>query len=121
MGVAARSRADKSSPGAMASPIVSNVLITAGIVTILALAYALFLETFIGNMPGIVKRLTVSYYTRCLIFEGAKDLGIEASGPFDPDLFLPISGDTAQIVLWLITLGLWLAGLVVFSLREYAK
>jgi hypothetical protein len=39
MGVAARSRADKSSPGAMASPI-SNVLTTAGIVTILALGLA---------------------------------------------------------------------------------
>jgi ABC-type transport system involved in multi-copper enzyme maturation permease subunit len=89
--------------------------------TILALAYAIFLETLIGNMPGIVKRLTVSYYTRCLIFEGAVGLGVDASGPFDRDLFLPIPGETAQFVLWLITAGLWLAGLLVFTFREYSK
>jgi ABC-2 type transport system permease protein len=89
--------------------------------TILALAYAVFLETFIGNMPGIVKRLTVSYYTRCMIFDGSKELGIENSGPFDPNLFLPISGESAQVVLWLITAVLWVAGLLVFSYREYAR
>jgi hypothetical protein len=39
MGIAARSRADKRSAGTIASPIVSNVLITAGIVATLALGF----------------------------------------------------------------------------------
>ena len=89
--------------------------------TILALAYAVFLETLIGNMPGIVKRLTVSYYTRCLIFDRGEVLGLDTSGPFNPELFLPISGESAQIVLWLITAALWMAGLWVFTFREYSR
>ena len=89
--------------------------------TILALAYALFLETFIGNIPGIVKRLAVSYYTKCLLFDASTEFGIQAAGPFDPILFLPISGDAAQMALCLISGGLWLAGLLIFTFREYAR
>ena len=72
-------------------------------------------------MPGIVKRLTVSYYTRCIIFDSGKVLGLKASGPFNPELFLPISADTALTVLWFVTATLWVLGLLVFTFREYAR
>jgi len=87
--------------------------------TIAALGYTLFLETLVGNMPGIVKRLTICFYARCLIFEGASDLGIRATGPFNPLLFQPLPASTAQTVLYLASAGLLLVSLAIFSSREY--
>lgn len=89
--------------------------------TIVALAYALFLETLIGSMPGIAKRLAVSFYARCMIFEAAAELGSHPTGPNSPELFLPISAAAAQTVLILLSVGLTLAGLVVFTNKEYAR
>lgn len=89
--------------------------------TILALAYALFLETLIGNMPGIVKRLAVSFYTRCLVFNAMSDLPLDRSGLYDPALFLPVSTETAQVVLLAATGALIVAGALVFTFREYSR
>jgi ABC-2 type transport system permease protein len=87
--------------------------------TIVALGYALFLETLVGNMPGIVKRLTISFYARCLVFESAADLGIGPTGPFNPLLFQPLPAATAQWVLYTASGALLLTGLVIFTTREY--
>jgi ABC-type transport system involved in multi-copper enzyme maturation permease subunit len=87
--------------------------------TIVSLGYALFLETLVGNMPGIVKRLTISFYARCLFFEAAADLGIGPTGPFNPLLFQPLPAATAQLVIYTGSGALLLAGLVIFTTREY--
>jgi hypothetical protein len=87
--------------------------------TILALGYALFLETLMGNMPGIVKRLAVSFYARCLVFDASEPFGIGPSGPFNELLFLPLSASVAQTVLVSASAGLLLLGLVMFSVKEY--
>ena len=55
--------------------------------TIVALGYPLFLETLVGNMPGIVKRLTICFYARCLIFDSTVDLGIGPTGLSIPNSF----------------------------------
>lgn len=89
--------------------------------TIIALAYALFIEALIGNMPGIAKRLAISFYTRCLIFDAGAVFGMRPSGPGNADLFGAISGTTAQMILYLLSGGLLLAGLLIFSLREYSR
>ena len=89
--------------------------------TIIALAYALFIETLIGNMPGIAKRLAISFYTRCLIFDAGSVFGMRPSGPGNADLFVAIPGATAQMVLYLLSGGLLLAGLVIFCRREYSR
>ena len=89
--------------------------------TIIALIYALFIETLIGNMPGIAKRLAVSFYTRCLIFEAGSVFGVSPSGPGNSDLFVGIPGSTAQMILNLLGGGMLLAGLLIFSLREYSR
>ena len=39
--------------------------------SVLALLYAFFIETIMGNMPGHFKRLSISFYTRCLMFDRA--------------------------------------------------
>ena len=87
--------------------------------TIVALGYSLFLETLVGNMPGIVKRLTICFYARCMIFESSVDLGIGPTGPFNAILFQPIPAATAQTILYAASAAMILAGLLVFSTREY--
>jgi ABC-type transport system involved in multi-copper enzyme maturation permease subunit len=89
--------------------------------TIVALAYALFIETLIGNMPGIAQRLAISFYTRCLIFDAGSTFGVLPSGPGNSELFVAIPSATAQMVLYMFSGGLLLAGLVIFSWREYSR
>lgn len=87
--------------------------------TIVALGYSLFLETLVGNMPGIVKRLTICFYARCMIFDSSTELGIGPTGPFNTLLFQPIPGTTAHIILYAAGATLLLASLLIFSTREY--
>ena len=89
--------------------------------TTIALTYALFIETLIGNMPGIAKRLAVSFYTRCLIFDAGSEFGVSPSGPGNADLFVGIPGPTAQTILILLGGGLLLVGMYIFSRREYSR
>jgi len=87
--------------------------------TIVALGYSLFLETLVGNMPGVVKRLTICYYSRCMIFESSAGLGIGPTGPFNALLFQPIPAATAQTILYVASAVMLLAGVITFSTREY--
>lgn len=83
---------------------------------IVALLYAFFLETVAGNMPGLIKRLSISFYMRCMMFEHGRDYGI---GPVNPALYQPVNGTTAAWVLAGATLLLLAAGMVVFTRSEY--
>jgi ABC-type Na+ efflux pump permease subunit len=89
--------------------------------TIVALIYALFIETFVGNMPGMAKRLAVSFYTRCLIFDAGSVFGVSPSGPGNPILFGAMPGPMAQTIIILIGVGLFFAGMAVFSKSEYSR
>src|SRR5262249_3614853 len=44
--------------------------------TVVALVYCFFLETLLGDMPGLMKRVSVSFYVRCLIFDAASGYGV---------------------------------------------
>lgn len=88
--------------------------------TIIALAYALFFEVFIGNMPGTVKRLAINFYTQCLIFDAARDFGVSPWGPHNPALFLPVSAATAFGVLVGLAVVLFGLGTWLFARREYS-
>jgi ABC-2 type transport system permease protein len=83
---------------------------------VVALLYAFFLETIAGNLPGHFKRLSISFYTRCLMFDSASEYGI---GPNNPDIYLPVSGPAALTALVTATAALLIAGMVVFSRSEY--
>ncbi len=85
---------------------------------VLALLYAFFFETVLGNMPGNLKRCSISYYTRCLMFERAHAWDLH---PERPQQFLPVSGTTAFWVLVGATAALLVAGIVVFCRREYLE
>jgi ABC-2 type transport system permease protein len=87
--------------------------------TIVALGYALFLEVFLGNMPGIIKRIAITFYTQCLLFDAAAPLGIGPSGPHSTAIFQPVAAPAAQTILVALSVGLLLCGAAVFSRREY--
>ena len=88
--------------------------------TIVGFAYALFLENFVGSMPGIVKRVAVSFYTECMIFDSAAIFGLGPAGHHDEAMYLPISAAAAMPALWLIAAATLLAGIVFFSRHEYS-
>jgi ABC-type transport system involved in multi-copper enzyme maturation permease subunit len=83
---------------------------------VVALVYVFFLEIILNLMPGYVKRVSISFYARCMMFESARDYGI---GPENPYAFLPVSGPTALAVLAAVTVALLGVGVVVFSRKQY--
>lgn len=85
---------------------------------VLAVVYAFFVETLLGNMPGTIKRIAISFHVRCLIFDQGSDFGLE----IPPRLqFAPISGEAAALVLDVATVGLAVLGAFLFHRREFTE
>lgn len=84
--------------------------------TIIAMVYSLFMEVFIGNMPGLVKRITVSFYGRSMIFGSGLEHGLD---PPPAEWFVPVSPAAGAATLLSIAAVSTLAGLVIFQYREY--
>jgi hypothetical protein len=83
---------------------------------IVALVYSFCLEMVLGNLPGYMKRVSISFYARCLMFEQASEYEIE---PANPLVFLPVDGMVALTVLIGAAVALLLLGMWVFSTAEY--
>ncbi|HTU21829.1 MAG TPA: ABC transporter permease subunit [Gemmataceae bacterium] len=83
-----------------------------------AIVYAFFLEVIFGNMPGYLKRISIGFYTRCMMFDAASAFGIQ---PERPDIFLPVDGTTALTVLLGLTVALLGTGMLVFSRAQYQE
>ncbi len=83
---------------------------------VVAILYSFFLETVLGNLPAYWKRASLSFYTRCLMFDRAQDLGIQ---PDKPLLYLPVGGTAAWCVLAGLTVVLLALGALVFARTEY--
>jgi ABC-2 type transport system permease protein len=93
--------------------------------TIVGMTYAFLIEGLIGSMPGLLKRASLAFYTKCYTFDLAiyhswetatGSLGID---PRQSSLFLPVSGAAALFVLVGMTAGLLLLGVWGFSRKEY--
>jgi len=85
---------------------------------IVALLYSFFFETILSELPvpGTLKRLSISYYTRCLMYSSAR----EADVPTESDLLLvPVSDPLAWGVLLLGSVLVTLLGMRIFTKREY--
>ena len=82
---------------------------------IVALLYAFFIETIMGNMPGQFKRLSISFYTRCLMFDRAHEFGIR---PERPGVYLPVSGTVAWLTLAGVTVFCLVVGAWLFTRNE---
>lgn len=83
---------------------------------IMALVYSFFLEMILGNMPGNMKRVSVGFYTRCIMYERAREYGFEAQ---KASVFNPVSSNTATLILLAATVLLVIAGMVTFARTEY--
>ena len=83
--------------------------------TFLALAYALMIETLTANIPGVVKRITVSFYANSWLYDDSSPLNLNPRIP----AYDPVSAVTAQWVLGLASVGLVALGMWLFSRKEY--
>jgi ABC-2 type transport system permease protein len=82
--------------------------------TIIALVYAVFMETLLGNLPGIVKRVAVNYYGRSILYDAGNAEGIRL-----PKGFEPLSVEVASWALGGIAVGGLVLACVIFARREY--
>lgn len=83
---------------------------------VVSIAYAFFCEALVGFMPGTIKRISISFHCKCLMFDFGSAFGLKP----DKDLqFLPISGSAAAWVLTFASLGLLAVGAFFFHRKEY--
>ncbi len=76
---------------------------------VLAIIYTFFLEIILNLMPGYLKRVSLSFYARCLVYDEGGPFGVVPDNPVN---YLPVTGSTAQMVLagttlLLLVLGAW--------------
>jgi ABC-type transport system involved in multi-copper enzyme maturation permease subunit len=83
---------------------------------VVAILYVFFLEIILNLMPGFLKRFSISFYSRCLMFDAAGDLGVY---PENPRTYLAVSGPLALGMLLAITAGLLLLGTLLFTRTQY--
>ncbi|MCE9532664.1 MAG: hypothetical protein K8T89_16320 [Planctomycetes bacterium] len=85
---------------------------------VVGLLYAFFFETILSELPvpGTMKRLSINYYTRCLMYSAARteDVPVESTA-----LFVPVSDELAWFVLISVTVGVTAIGMWLFSRSEY--
>ena len=82
----------------------------------MAIVYAFFLETILGNMPGYLKRVSINFYAKCMMYEAAEPYGIQ---PERPLVFLAVDSTTALAILFTVTVLLLVAGTIIFSRTQY--
>jgi ABC-2 type transport system permease protein len=82
---------------------------------IVGLVYVFFFEFLVGVLPGSLKLLSLSFYTRSLMYNGA----VAAGYPGEMlEVAAPVSAATAWAVLLAAAVGLTLLGMWLFSRAE---
>src|SRR5262245_12674134 len=85
---------------------------------IIALLYSFFFETLVSDLPGDLKRMSLSFYVRSLMFDATSAMDLE---PDSLTVYAPVSGWTALAVLVGAALVFTLIGMWVFSRKEYLE
>jgi ABC-2 type transport system permease protein len=85
---------------------------------IIGLLYAFFFETMLSELPipGTLKRLSVNYYTRCLLYSAGEKENVPTE---TSSLFVPVTAETAWIVLIGGAIVITAVGMWVFGRSEY--
>jgi len=85
---------------------------------IVAMLYAFFFETILSELPvpGTVKRFSINYYARCLMYSAAGDRNVPVESA---SLFVPVSDRVAWTVLIGSSVVITLVGMWFFSRSEY--
>jgi len=87
--------------------------------TVIALVYWFFLEVMMGNLPGSINRISLSFFVKSLIYDAGRKFQIQPLGEAVQVQFQPVSGPQAAIVLLSIIAALYLLGVVIFARKEY--
>ncbi len=87
--------------------------------TVLALSYWFFLEVLFGLVPGLVKRITISFYVKSSIFAAGDNLRLGPQGRINRELFLAVSNPAALTMLAVLTIAFLALGILIFQQREY--
>jgi ABC-type transport system involved in multi-copper enzyme maturation permease subunit len=83
---------------------------------VVGLVYIFFFEALVGALPGSLKLLSLTFYARCLMYNGA----VSAGYPADLlEVSEPVSPGTAWAVLVAVPVALTLLGMWLFARAEY--
>ena len=85
---------------------------------IVGLIYSFFFETLVGDLPGDLKRMSLSFYIRSLMFEAVEPLDLQ---PDQLTVYNPVGGWTAWGVLAGATIAFLVIGMIVFARSEYRE
>ena len=83
---------------------------------IVAIVYTFFLESILGNLPGYLKRASINFYTQCMMYDALEVHNIRHPRP---DIYMPVDGPTACLVLLGATLFFLALGMLWFARKEY--
>ena len=83
---------------------------------VVGLVYVFFFETLVANLPGSLKRLSLNYYVRSLMYNEAASAG--AATPASLDVYDPVGTNTAWIVLIAAAFALTIIGAFLFARQE---
>jgi ABC-type transport system involved in multi-copper enzyme maturation permease subunit len=83
---------------------------------VVGLVYVFFFEALVGNLPGSLKLLSLTFYARCLMYNAAEAAGFPAEMLDVPQAVSPA---TAWAVLAAAAVLLTAAGMWLFSRSEY--
>ena len=84
--------------------------------TLIGVAHVFLVEFFMGQVPGVLKRISISFYVRCMLYDAGAAHGLK---PRNAAIFQPVEGDEAALSLLLVGFGFMLLGMYWFSRREY--
>lgn len=84
--------------------------------TVVALVYVFFFESLVANLPGSLKRLSLNYYVRSMMYNEASAVATATEDQLD--VYDPVTPTTAWVVLMAATIALTLVGMWWFSRQE---
>jgi ABC-2 type transport system permease protein len=83
---------------------------------VVGLVYVFFFETLVAGLPGSMKRLSLNYYIRSLMYNDAS--AITTVPETQLDVYAPLGTTSAWVVLSLIAVALTLIGMTWFARQE---
>lgn len=83
---------------------------------VVGLVYVFFFETLVANLPGSLKRLSLNYYVRSMMYNEASAVAVVPEDQLD--VYDPVSPQTAWAVLMAASVALTLIGMWWFSKLE---
>ena len=84
--------------------------------TLIGIAHVFLVELFMSQTPGVLKRISISFYVRCMLYDAGEAYGV---GPRNKVVFQPVEGGDAAMALVAIAVGFLLLGMFWFSRHEY--